>query len=102
MIGHELAGLVEKVGGRVCRVREGDRMVEQPVIVCDRCEFCLSDRYKFCSDINFQYRKGKGGFASYFICNKRWAHPLPTNATYEEGGAGGTVCGCCSRCQQGR
>jgi NADPH:quinone reductase-like Zn-dependent oxidoreductase len=26
-----------------------------------------------------------GGFASYFICNERWAHPLPANVTYEEG-----------------
>jgi len=84
-VGHELAGRVERVGGQVSRFREGDRVVVEPVIACGKCEFCLSGRYNLCSNISFQYRRGQGGFAPYFICDESRLYPLPANATYEEG-----------------
>ena len=39
-IGHELSGEVLSTGGKVSRVKEGDRVVIEPVIVCGRCHFC--------------------------------------------------------------
>jgi 2-desacetyl-2-hydroxyethyl bacteriochlorophyllide A dehydrogenase len=84
-VGHELSGEVLSTGGKVSRVKEGDRVVIEPVIVCGRCHFCRRGQYSLCQDISFQYRKGQGGFAPYFVAQEAWVHPLPANVSFEEG-----------------
>ena len=69
----------------VSKVREGDRVVVEPVITCGRCHFCQKGEYHLCSQISFQYRKGQGGFAPYFVAEEDWVHPLPQGISYEEG-----------------
>ena len=84
-IGHELSGVVAGVGKGVSRVQEGDRVVVEPVLICGTCEFCQSGAYNLCADISFQYRKGQGGFAPYFVAEEKWVHPLPARIPFEEG-----------------
>ena len=84
-IGHEVSGEVLKVGKSVSKVREGDRVVIEPVIVCGQCFFCQKGEYNLCSKISFQYRKGQGGFAPYFIADEDWIHKLPQSVSFEEG-----------------
>jgi 2-desacetyl-2-hydroxyethyl bacteriochlorophyllide A dehydrogenase len=84
-IGHELSGVVERVGKGVSLFQEGDRVVVEPVIVCGTCEFCLSGRYNLCTQISFQYRQGQGAFTPYFVAEERWVHHLPESISFEEG-----------------
>ena len=84
-IGHELSGEVLRFGNEVSRLREGDRVVVEPVITCGRCYFCQKGEYNLCSQISFQYRKGQGAFAPYFIAKENWVHTLPDGVSYEEG-----------------
>jgi 2-desacetyl-2-hydroxyethyl bacteriochlorophyllide A dehydrogenase len=84
-IGHELSGEVLKIGNGVSGLREGDRVVVEPVITCGQCYFCQKGEYNLCTQISFQYRKGQGGFAPYFIAKEDWVHPLPEGISYEEG-----------------
>ncbi len=84
-IGHELSGEVLKIGKEVSRLKEGDRVVVEPVITCGQCCFCQSGEYNLCTQISFQYRKGQGAFAPYFIAKEDWVHPLPEGISYEEG-----------------
>lgn len=84
-IGHELSGEVLSIGKKVSKVKEGDRVVVEPVITCGRCHFCRRGEYHLCMDISFQYRKGQGGFSPYFVASEDWVHPLPPNVTFEEG-----------------
>lgn len=84
-IGHELSGEVFKIGKNVSKVREGDRVAIEPVIICGQCIFCQSGEYNFCTDISFQYRKGQGGFTPYFVADEKWVHLLPRNVSFEEG-----------------
>jgi 2-desacetyl-2-hydroxyethyl bacteriochlorophyllide A dehydrogenase len=84
-IGHEIAGEVEKVGADVQKVKPGDRVALEPVIVCDACEYCCRGEYHLCSNINFQYRVGQGGITTVFVAQERWAHKLPDKLTYFEG-----------------
>jgi len=84
-VGHELSGDVLRIGSEVSRLREGDRVVVEPVITCGQCYFCRKGEYNLCTQISFQYRKGQGGFAPYFIAKEDWVHQLPAGVSYEEG-----------------
>jgi len=84
-IGHELSGEVLRIGNGVSRLREGDRVVVEPVITCGQCHFCQKGEYNLCTHISFQYRKGQGAFAPYFIASEDWVHQLPEGISYEEG-----------------
>ncbi|MFC1923216.1 MFS transporter, partial [Chloroflexota bacterium] len=83
--GHEIAGEVQKVGNSVNKLKPGDRVAIEPVIVCEQCYFCQRGEYSLCENISFQYRKGQGGFTPLFIAPEKWAHPLPPNISYAEG-----------------
>jgi 2-desacetyl-2-hydroxyethyl bacteriochlorophyllide A dehydrogenase len=84
-IGHELAGEVLRIGKEVSRVKEGDRVVVEPVIICGECYFCRRGEYHLCLNISFQYRKGQGAFTPYFVARENWVHLLPRNVSFEEG-----------------
>jgi len=84
-IGHELSGEVLSTGKNVSKVKEGDRVVVEPVIICGECYFCQRGEYHLCLNISFKYRKGQGGFAPYFVAEENWVHPLSENISFEEG-----------------
>lgn len=51
ILGHEIVGRVERIGGRASErwgVRAGDRVVVEEHIPCGRCELCLGGRHKLC------------------------------------------------------
>lgn len=84
-VGHEISGEVVKIGEGVSRVEKGDRVVVEPVIVCERCHFCRRGQYHLCEEISFQYRMGQGGFTPYFVTRENWVHKLPDGVSYAEG-----------------
>ncbi|OGP88986.1 MAG: hypothetical protein A2156_04900 [Deltaproteobacteria bacterium RBG_16_48_10] len=84
-IGHEVSGEVLSLGKEVFKVKEGDRVVVEPVIVCGECYFCRRGEYHLCLNISFQYRRGQGGFAPYFIARENWVHLLPQTVSFDEG-----------------
>ena len=50
ILGHEGAGVVERVGSRVSRVRPGDRVLFTPDY-CGRCEQCTLGLTPYCDDV---------------------------------------------------
>jgi threonine dehydrogenase-like Zn-dependent dehydrogenase len=84
-IGHEAAGQIIAIGREVSKHQIGDRVTIEPVIACGKCEFCRRGQYHLCADISFQYRKGQGAFAPYFIASEERVFKLPDNLSYEEG-----------------
>ena len=58
VLGHEGAGIVERVGGRVDSVSRGDHVVTLFSPQCRQCEHCRSDRTNLCLAIRDQQNKG--------------------------------------------
>src|SRR5690349_15007283 len=48
VLGHEAAGVVEKVGVGVTSVHPGDKVVLTPVPSCNQCYWCLRGEYGCC------------------------------------------------------
>ncbi len=84
-IGHEISGEVIEIGQAVSKVSAGDRVAVEPVIICEKCYFCLRGEYHLCQNIRYQYSAGQGGFTPYFVASENWVHRLPDFVSYEEG-----------------
>ena len=89
IIGHEFAGLVEKIGEEIEEVKVGDRITVYPVISCGKCYACMMGRPNICvhrPTIGYEY---DGGFAEYVkipsnAVNTSSVIKLPDSISYEE------------------
>ena len=84
-IGHEMSGIVLKVGSEVSKVKQGDRVTVEPCIVCGKCDACRHGEYSFCESISFTYRNGDGAMANYIIIKEPYVYILPDELSFEEG-----------------
>jgi 2-desacetyl-2-hydroxyethyl bacteriochlorophyllide A dehydrogenase len=84
-VGHEASGQVIACGEEVQKHKIGDRVTIEPVIACGKCDFCVRGQYHLCVSVSFQYRKGQGAFAPYFIASEERIFKLPDHLSYEEG-----------------
>ena len=76
--GHEIVGLVEKIGAGVSTVRVGERVgVGWLGGVCERCAYCASDRENLCDAPEFTGYTRDGGFATHALADARFVYPLP-------------------------
>jgi S-(hydroxymethyl)glutathione dehydrogenase/alcohol dehydrogenase len=59
VLGHESAGVVEKVGEGVTNVQPGDRVVVAFVQSCGTCDRCVTGRPNLCMNTNDLQRRGR-------------------------------------------
>jgi len=50
VLGHEAAGVVEKVGDQVSYVKPGDHVITCLSVYCGNCEYCLTGHLSLCAD----------------------------------------------------
>ena len=65
--GHEFAGVVAGVGSGVKRYREGQRVVADPNIFCEKCDYCKRNVQNFCQDFQASGVTRDGAFAEYVV-----------------------------------
>jgi L-iditol 2-dehydrogenase len=67
LFGHELAGVIEQVGGGVKGFRKGMRVVALNSAPCGRCFYCSKHQENLCEDLLFN----NGAYAEYIRIPKR-------------------------------
>lgn len=86
VLGHEIAGEVERVGSRVRSFVPGDRVALVQRIPCRRCRFCRAGLMNLCRSGPGFYGEGlPGGYAEFVIASEGNAVHLPVGVPFEQG-----------------
>lgn len=67
VLGHEPAGVVEKLGAGVSGWTPGDAAAFEPALFCYHCENCMSGRHNICARLRFLSSPGEPGFFREFV-----------------------------------
>lgn len=78
VLGHQIVGVVTKLGEGVDRFAVGDR-VGVPWLgwTCGRCRYCRSGRENLCDEARFTGYQLDGGYAEYAVADARYCFPIP-------------------------
>jgi len=78
VLGHQIVGIVDRVGAGVEGFDAGDR-VGVPWLggSCGACRFCSSGRENLCDEAVYTGYQVDGGFAEFCLADARFCFPLP-------------------------
>ena len=78
ILGHQIVGVIEKIGTQVTKYSVGER-VGVPWLggTCHACEFCLSERENLCDKAIFTGYLRQGGYAEYCTAHEDFLLHLP-------------------------
>lgn len=90
IVGHEIAGVIEKVGNKIKKFNIGDRVTVTPGHGCGKCKYCRNGIGNVC--INPRPSVGyasSGGFAQYIVppvnvVENGFVNIIPANVSFEE------------------
>ena len=83
--GHEVVGVVDRLGPGSSRFQLGDRVGIAWLASTDgTCRFCRSGRENLCIAPRFTGWDLPGGYADYAIADERFAYPLPNSLPDEQ------------------
>lgn len=79
--GHEVSGVVERVGSAVARVKPGDKVAINPSHACGRCDYCLGGRFNLCRNMRFLgsasvFPHVQGMFRERFVMGEQQLTPI--------------------------
>jgi L-iditol 2-dehydrogenase len=87
-LGHELAGIVQEVGGRVKGISTGDRIFILHHVPCLNCHFCRRGFFTMCEDFG-EFGFDPTGYAEYTRIKERHTRigvlKLPDSVSFDEG-----------------
>lgn len=84
-LGHEVAGVVEKIGSQATNVKIGDRVCLHYNITCGDCYHCATGNDQFCEKVLMLGHYANGGYAEYIAVPARNAIHLPEEIPFEQG-----------------
>jgi len=88
VMGHEAAGVVERIGAAVERVSPGDRVTFDSTVSCGHCDYCRAGRSNLCDQRKVlgvscgEYRQA-GAFAEFVAVPEHIVYRLPDEVSFE-------------------
>jgi len=83
--GHEIAGIVERIGSEVTGLQRGQRVALHYLVTCGECSMCRSGREQFCLTGRMIGKDIAGGYAEAIVIPARNAVALPDEVSFEHG-----------------
>ncbi len=77
VIGHEMAGIVEKIGAGVDGFVPGDHVALNPVVACSECTACLRGRYNICEKATIIGFRLPGAAQTKLVVKQKQLHHVP-------------------------
>ena len=83
--GHEVSGVVDKVGSNVRDLRPGQKVTIEPQVVCGQCHPCRHGKYNLCEQLRVMGFQAPGTAAHFFAVDAAKVTPLPDSFSLEDG-----------------
>ncbi len=83
--GHEVSGVIEKVGSKVAKFKPGDKVTIQPQVVCGECYSCSHGKYHICDNLKVMGFQTTGMASEFFVTDAKRVLKLPDDMSYEQG-----------------
>jgi L-iditol 2-dehydrogenase len=84
VLGHEFAGVVEKIGENVTNVKVGDRIAGAPLVPFHQCDECLLGYFAQCKNYSFIGSRIYGSWAEYVKLPEINAVIIEDQVSFEE------------------
>lgn len=88
VLGHEISGIIERVGINVKNFKIGDRVTATHHVPCMKCSYCLKNHHTACETLH-KTNFDPGGFSEYIRIPKlnveSGTFKLPDSVSFEEG-----------------
>lgn len=86
-LGHEVAGEVVGIGAKVTKFKVGDKVLIEPGVPDDTCEYCRTGRYNICPGVDFMATQPnyKGALTQYMTHPEEWTYHIPEGMSTMEG-----------------
>jgi NADPH:quinone reductase-like Zn-dependent oxidoreductase len=85
--GADGAGVIDALGGGVEGVGVGDRVLIQPGLYCNVCEFCRAGEQSLCVKFQILGEHVAGTFAEIAVVPARNVFPIPQSLSFEQAAA---------------
>ena len=83
--GHEVSGLIEKIGEGTTGFTIGQKVTVQPQVVCGECYPCRHGKYNLCEKLKVMGFQTTGMASQYFAVDAKRVTALPETLSLEEG-----------------
>jgi L-idonate 5-dehydrogenase len=89
VLGHEIAGTINKVGKNVTHLAPGQPVAINPSLPCRICEYCQRGLQNHCMDMRFfgsamRFPHIQGAFSEILVCSAAQAVPIPDTLSLQE------------------
>ena len=86
VMGHEAAGIVAEVGGKVTRFTPGDRILGNAIVTCGKCYYCQEGLEQVCENHRIVGTDSgtQGAFAEYYKLPESNMYLLPQEIPFDQ------------------